>query len=173
MPLLRCNLAALLALILAGCAPMYAYAPVDVRFTPRPNAFRDTTLTVSVSDERDSKDFSFELREALTRAIRETFPSATILGKTASDKSNSNLTIRVKVQAYGASFSRRTWYGTTSFAVEIIDHRIAPPAQEDKEITVSESSFNWWGNITSNNVASDSYEQAVKELLNYLETKGT
>jgi hypothetical protein len=144
-----------------------------MRIVPRPNAFRDTSVTLSVSDDRDSKDFSFELREAIAHAIRETFPAATIVGKTASDKGSSNLTIRVKVQAYGASFSRRTWYGTTSFAVEVIDHRKAPPVQEYKEITVRESAFNWWGNVTSNNVSSDSYEQAVKELLNYLETKGT
>lgn len=139
----------------------------------RTNFLVGETIALSVVDNRLEKEKSAEMIELFTTQLAKYYPSAK-LDITQQNKSNfSNdekiIYIGLNISEYTAEFADATWHGKIEFSVKLIDNRANMRITFGKNIGRLISKFNLWGYKTAEASLVKSFNDAMQELIQFLD----
>lgn len=166
------RLLALILICLVGfsCTMRKVFVPNKAS---RTNFLVGETIALSVVDNRLEKEKSAEMIELFTTQLAKYYPSAKfdITQQNKANFSNNEkiIYIGLNISEYTAEFVDATWHGKIEFSVRLIDNRANMKIIFDKNMGKLTSKFNLWGYKTAEASLVKSFNDAMQELIQFLD----
>lgn len=186
-------LSVMVSLMIIGCATERAASPQLVSVNPRVDLLSGEEVFLTIFDSRIDPTNTAILEDTIYQQFRATYPSISFHrtedSMYGSDPTQEHITIRIGIAAYRAEFGSKVtvgigtfggtfvsgiipegvWNGLTGFVVSIYDNRNGQNHKFQRTMRQLVSKPNMWGYTTADAALRESYQNAIQELLFFVD----